>query len=239
MEYEEIIKKLESLKNPRNVEGMAHFGIRPKITALGAPTPELRKLARQIKKDHDIALKLWDKKIHESRVLASMVDEPDKVTEKQMEKWAEDFDSWGVCDQACMNLFCRTKFAHKKVFDFAKREEEFVRRTAFALIATLAVHDKKATDKEFIKFFPLIKKASTDERNFVKKAVNWALRQIGKRNKKLNKEAIKLAKEIHPVIRPGAPLDNGAKSAKWIASDALRELTSEAVQKRLNEKYLQ
>ncbi len=224
MSYQEIIKKLESLKNPRNVEGMARFGIRPKTKVYGVAIPELRKIAKEIKKDHKLALKLWDSKIHEARILAGFIAEAEKLTEQQVEKWARGFDSWDVVDQVCSNLFDKTKFAYKKVFEFSKRKEEFIKRTAFTLIACLAVHDKKAKDDVFLKFLPLIKKASIDERNFVRKAVNWALRQIGKRNKKLNKEAIKLAKGIQKM---------NSKSAKWIAGDAIRELTGENIQKRL------
>ena len=145
-------------------------------------------------------------------------------TEKEMEEWVKGFDSWDVCDQVCGNLFDKTDFAWKKAVEFTKRKEEFVKRTGFVLMATLAVHDKKAKNKDFESFFPLIKKHSLDERNFVKKAVNWALRQIGKRNLALNKKAIKIAKEIQKI---------DSKSARWIANNALTELTSEAVQKRL------
>ncbi len=225
--YSEIIKKLESLKNPKNIEGMARFGIRPKTRVLGIPIPELRKIAKQIGKDHDLALKLWDSKIHEARILAGYIAEPEKFTKEQIEKWVKDFDSWDVVDQVCSAEIDKTKFVPEIIFEFARREEEFVKRTAFTLIACLAVHDKKMSDKNFIKFFSLIKKASTDERNFVKKAVNWALRQIGKRNKKLNKEAIKLAKEIQKI---------NSKPAKWIANDAIRELTSDKIQKKLMNK---
>lgn len=136
----------------------------------------------------------------------------------------ERFDSWDVCDQCCMNLFDKTQFAHQKAVELTKRKEEFVKRTGFVLMATLAVHDKKAKDEEFLKFLPIIKRESTDERNFVRKAVNWALRQIGKRNKNLNRAAITTAKEIQKI---------DSKTAKWIAADAIRELTSQAVQKRL------
>ena len=224
MDYKEVIEKLEFLKNPRNVEGMARFGIRPKTKIYGVPIPELRKLAKVIKKDHELALKLWDSEIHEARILAGLIAETEKLTESQMGKWVKDFDSWDVVDQVCGNLFDKTKFAYKKVFEFSERKEEFVKRTAFTLMAALAVHDKEMSDRDFVKFFPLIKKASTDERNFVKKAVNWALRQIGKRNKKLNVQAIKVAKEIQKFR---------SKSAKWIANDAIRELEAEKVQKKL------
>ena len=144
-----------------------------------------------------------------------------------METWVKDFDSWDVCDQVCSNLFDKTPFAYRKAIEWSKREEEFVKRAGFVLMATLSVHDKKADNKKFEQFFPIIKRESNDNRNFVKKAVNWALRQIGKRNLSLNKKAIKTAKEIQKM---------DSKSARWIASDALRELTSEKIQKRLKSK---
>jgi len=227
MTYEEVIEKLESLKNPKNVEGMARFGIRPKTKVYGIPVPETRKIAKQVGKDHELALKLWDSGIHEARILAGYIEDPGKVTQKQFEKWIKDFDSWDVVDQVCSSVLDKTRFAYKKIFELAKRKEEFVKRTAFTLICCLTVHDKKMPDKYFIKFFPIIKKASTDERNFVKKAVNWALRQIGKRNKKLNVQAVKLAKEIQQI---------NLKSAKWIASNALSELKNKKVLKRIKTK---
>ena len=224
MDFPQIIKKLKSLSNPKNVQGMARFGINPKKT-LGVSIPVLRKMAKEIGKNHQLALELWDSGIHEARILAGFVDESDKVTEKQMEKWVKDFDSWDVCDQVCSSLFDKTDFVWKKLEELTKRKEEFVKRTGFTLMACLAVHDKKAKDKDFIKLLPIIKKEATDERNFVKKAVNWALRQIGKRNKNLNQEAIKIAREILKIEN---------KTAKWIASDALRELTNDSIQKRLS-----
>jgi len=223
MEYQEIIKKLNSEANPKNVEGMARFGINTKNT-LGISVYVLRDLAKKIKRNHKLAQQLWNSGIHEARMLACFIDEIAKVTEKQMEKWVKDFDSWDICDQVCGNLFDRTDFAWKKALEWTKRKEEFVKRAGFVLVATLSVHDKKAKDKDFEKFLPLIKKHSLDERNFVKKAVNWALRQIGKRNLNLNKKAIKLAREIQKI---------DSKSAKWIANDAIRELISDPVQKRL------
>ena len=229
MEHQEIIKKLNSEANPKNVEGMARFGINPKNT-LGVSVPVLRKMAKEIGRDYKLAQQLWNSGIHEARMLACFIDEIVKVTEKQMEKWVKDFDSWDICDQVCGNLFDRTNFAWKKVFEWTKRKEEFVKRAGFVLMATLSVHDKKAKDKDFEKFFPLIKKHSIDERNFVKKAVNWALRQIGKRNLNLNKKAIKLAKEIQKI---------NSKSAKWIANNAIRELESNSVQKRLKKTQVQ
>lgn len=223
MEYRQILKKLKSHSNPKNVAGMARFGINPNKT-LGVSIPIIRKMGKQIGKNHKLAQQLWDSEIHEARILAGLIGEPEKMTERLMEKWVKDFDSWDVCDQMCSNLFDKTPFAHRKAIEWSKRKEEFVKRAGFVLMATLSVHDKKADDKKFERFFPHIKRGSTDERNFVKKAVNWALRQIGKRNLKLNKKSIKLSKEIKKI---------DSKSARWIASDALKELTSDAVQKRL------
>lgn len=220
---EEILKKLKSLGNPKNVEGMARFGINPKNT-YGVSIPNLRKTAKEIGKDHKLAQKLWDSEIHEARILAGFVDDPKLVTPKQMDAWIADFDSWDVCDQVCANLLDRMPVAYEKAIEWSKREREFEKRAGFALMAALAWHDKGAEDKKFIPFFPFIKQGATDKRNFVKKAVNWALRQIGKRNKNLNKAAVTTAKEIQKL---------DSKPAKWIASDALRELESPAVKKRL------
>jgi 3-methyladenine DNA glycosylase AlkD len=218
-----LIKKLKSLSNPEAVAGMARFGINPKNT-YRVSIPVLRRMAEEIGKNHQLAQKLWKAGIHEARILAGMIDLPEEVTERQMERWAKDFDSWDVCDQACSNLFDRTKFAHKKAIDWSEREEEFVKRAGLVLMAALSVPDKEAKDSAFTKFLPVIKREAQDERNFVKKAVNWALRQIGKRNLRLNQMAVKTAKEIQGI---------DSKAARWIGSDAIRELTSEAVQKRL------
>jgi len=226
MQAKEILKKLKSLSDPKAVVGMARFGIAPKNT-YGISIPNLRKIAKEIGISHSLAQQLWDSGIHEARILAGLIGEPDKVTERQMEKWVKDFDSWDVCDQVCSNLFDKTEFAFLKAIEWSKRKEEFVKRAGFVMMACLSVHDKQVKDKKFEQFFPIIKREAHDERNFVKKAVNWALRQIGKRNLGLNKKAIATAKEIQKI---------DSKSAKWIASDALRELTSEAVQKRLKDK---
>jgi 3-methyladenine DNA glycosylase AlkD len=223
MNYQEIIRKLKSEANPHNVAGMARFGISSQNT-LGVSMPILRQLAKKIGKNHGLALRFWESGIHEARILAGLIDDPKLVTEKQINKWVEDFDSWDVCDQVIMNLFDKTSLAFSKTREWAGEKEEFVRRAGFAMMASLAVHDKKADDKKFIQFFPLIKKYSIDERNFVRKAVNWALRQIGKRNLALNKAAIKISREILKI---------NSKSARWIAKDALRELESPAVQRRL------
>ncbi len=216
MEYREIIGRLKSLSDPDAVAGMARFGINPKNT-YGVSIPELRKMAKQAGKDHGLAQQLWSSGMHEARILAGMVEVPEMVTEKQMDAWVKDFDSWDVCDQCCSNLFDKTRFAHKKAMVWSREKKEFVKRAGFALMAVLAVHDKKAADKEFVKFLPVIRRESVDERNFVKKAVNWALRQIGKRNNNLRRLAIKTATEIHRM---------DSKSARWIASDALRELSN-------------
>jgi 3-methyladenine DNA glycosylase AlkD len=223
MERLEILKKLKSLGNYKAVEGMARFGINPKNT-YGVPIPKLRKLAKEIGEDHKLAEEIWNSGIHEARILASMIDEPELVDEKQMNNWVKDFDSWDVCDQVCDNLFQKTEFAYQKIYEWSSKKEEFVKRAAFTLIACLSVHDKTAEDKVFLKLLSVVKRESRDERNFVKKAVNWALRNIGKRNLVLNKEAIEVSREIQKL---------DTKSAKWIAADALRELTSESVQKRL------
>ncbi|HLE07980.1 MAG TPA: DNA alkylation repair protein [archaeon] len=210
----EIIKELKSFSEPEYLVMGEKFAC-PVENSWGVPIPYIRKLAREIGKDHELALELWKHRIREVKQLATLIDKPEKVTEKQMEFWVKAFDCWVLCDHVCMNLFDKTKFAEKKIFEWSKRKEEFVRRAAFVLIASLAVHDKSAKDSDFEKFFPLIKSAATDERNFVKKAVNWALRQIGKRNEDLRKSALKTAKEI---------LKFDSKSARWIASDAIIEL---------------
>jgi 3-methyladenine DNA glycosylase AlkD len=214
MNSKEIIAKLKSKANLRCVEEMVRFGINPKNT-LGISIPVLWKIGKEHKKNHALAQALWKSKIHEARILACIIEDPAEVSEKQLEKWAMDFDSWDVCDQCCMRVFDKTQFAWKKAFEWPARKEEFVKRAGFVLMAVLSVHDKKAEDRQFLRFFSIIKKESTDERNFVKKAVNWALRQIGKRNKALNKKAIEKAKEILKI---------NSKSAKWIAKNALKEL---------------
>ena len=227
MSEKEIIKKLKSLANPKNVAGMARFGIMPKAKVLGVPMPALRKITKEIGKNHVLAPRLWQSGIHEAKILASMIEELDKVDSAQMDKWVADFDSWDVCDQVCLNLFFNHPLALKKCAQWSKNKEEFVRRAGFALMAVVAFKNKQVKNNDFIKFFPLIKKYATDERNYVRKAVNWALRQIGKRNLVLNKTAIACAEEIRKI-------DN--KAACWIAADALRELKGEAVSSRLKNK---
>ena len=228
MTYDDIIHELEANADPAAVEGMARFGITPEH-AYGVSIPLLRGMARRIKTNHALALRLWDNDAHETRMLASMIDDPEAVTEQQLESWAAAFTDWAICDQVCMNLFRYTRFAWDKCYEWSARPEEFIKRAGFALMAQLAVSDKKAADEKFEAFFPIMKRESGDGRNGVKKAVNWALRQIGKRNAQLNRKAIAAGEEI-------AAMDS--KSARWIAADALRELRSEAVQSRLATKGL-
>jgi 3-methyladenine DNA glycosylase AlkD len=218
-----VLDRLYAQAHPEAVTGMARVGIQGG-QVLGIKIPVLRKMAREIGQDHDLAQALWESGVHEARLLAAFVDDPRQVSEAQMERWAADFDSWDVCDQVCSNLFDRTPYAYDKAAAWTQREAEFVRRAGFAMMAALAVHDKKAPDSAFEAFLPLIVARATDGRNFVKKAVNWALRQIGKRNRALNEKAIQAAEKI-------AQLDSPA--ARWVASDALRELRSEKVQNRL------
>ncbi len=223
MDFEDIIEELESLKNPEDIAGMARFGIKSN-KAYGVRMPELTSITREVGKNHQLAEELWEHGYTETRILACMVDDPKEVTEEQMERWALEFNSWDVCDQCCMKLFRKTPYAYQKIEEWSARDEEFVKRAAFTLITTLAVHDKKAGDEKFEELFSLIIRESNDERNFVKKAVNWALRQIGKRNLDLNSKAIEVAEEINQL---------DSRSAKWIAKDALQELKSEKIQKRL------
>ena len=223
MDYEKIIKKLKSMSNSEAIVGMSKYGITPEKT-YGVSIPNLRKLAKEIGKNHKLAEQLWSENIGETRILASMVEDFEMVTEGQMENWVRDFDYWEICDQCCMNLFEKIKYAYTKAMEWSFREAEFIKRAGFVLMARLAVSDKEAENVKFEQFFPVIKSEAQDERNYVKKSVNWALRQIGKRNLDLNTKAVDIAKDIQKMK---------SKSAKWIASDAIRELTSEVVQKKL------
>lgn len=224
MDYDGVVEELESVGDTSNIEGMARFGIAPE-KSFGVRLPDLRRIAKNAGRDHVLAGKLWANDTRETRILASMIDEPDKVSSEQMDSWASEFTYWEICDQCCMNLFWKTIIAYDKAFDWASREEEYVKRAGFALVAVLAWKDKSAEDGKMEQFLPIIGRESCDERPMVKKAVNWALRQIGKRNKALNEKAISTAEEI-------ALQDS--KQAKWIAKDAIRELKSEQVQKRIS-----
>jgi len=258
------MEDLRRRSSPKAVAGMSRFGIQTSM-ALGVSIPQLRDISKKVGISHDLAQELWKTRIHEARILASMIDDPTKVSEDQMEEWAADFDSWDVVDGCCGNLFdktefaerkahewslrkeefvkradfdswdvadgCRgnlfyrTEFANRKAHEWSTRKEEFVKRAGFVLMAELAVHNKEASNKTFLDFLPIIVREASDERNFVKKAVNWGLRQIGKRNAILNSAAIQTCSKIR---------ESDSRSAKWIASDALRELTSASVKKKLS-----
>ena len=223
---EAIIAELKSKAKPDNLAGMARYGMAIE-QRLGVSVPEMRQMAKAAGRNHRLALELWDTGIAEARIIAAMIDEPDKLTEAQMEDWVKGINSWDVCDQVCMNLFEKSPLAWQKIIDWSAREEEFVKRTAYSLLACLAWHDKQTKDEKFMALFPVLIRGATDERNFVKKAVNWALRNIGKRNLNLNQAAINTAKEIQKI---------DAKAARWIASDAIRELESGPIQAKLKGK---
>jgi 3-methyladenine DNA glycosylase AlkD len=220
--YEEVLEKLKALADPESLAGMAGFGISTS-RSWGVTLPKMRSLAREIGVSHRLAERLWEAGIRETRLLATMVDDPKVLTEEQAERWVKELDSWDVCDGCCMYL-ARAEFAPRKCVEWSAREEEFVKRAGFVIMARLAVGDKKAGDELFEGFLPIIKRESIDQRNYVKKAVNWALRQIGKRNLALNRTAIETGRDIQRM---------DSRSARWIASDALRELTGQAVQERL------
>jgi 3-methyladenine DNA glycosylase AlkD len=219
----EVMQQLETLTDAEGRAGMARFGINTS-TALGIKVTQLRPLARKIGRDHSLATNLWSTGVHEARILASMVDDPKAVDEEQMEAWAADFNSWDLVDQCCGNLFDRTPFAWEKAVEWSERDAEFVKRAGFSLMAYLAVHAKREPDQKLERFLPIIEREATDDRNFVKKAVNWALRQIGKRSASLHPKAVACAESIARIE---------SRSARWIARDALKELRSSAVRTRL------
>lgn len=228
---EEILARLRTLESAENRAGMARFGIRVD-NALGISVTTLRRIGREvlrpIRRDagtrHALAAELWASGLHEARILAALVDDPTLVTRAQMERWAAEFDSWDLCDQVCANLFDKTDLAWAVAAEWAGRDEEFVKRAAFSLMAALAWHRAEADDECFLGYLPLIEREATDERNFVKKAVNWALRQIGKRNEVLNVASVRVADRLRA---------SEDRSARWVGSDAYRELTGSAVQARL------
>ena len=220
---EEIIAQLKSQGSEANREGMHRFGITLENT-LGVPLPYLRNMAKSYRNNHALALQLWETGIHEARMLATMIDNPADVTEEQMEHWVHDFNSWDICDQCCCNFFDKSPYALQKIEEWVERDEEYVKRAGFVLMAVLAVHDKGMEDKVFISFLPIILKHAGDNRNFVRKAVNWALRQIGKRNQVLYDAALQFSKEL---------MLSENKNAKWIASDAYRELMGQTAINRM------
>jgi 3-methyladenine DNA glycosylase AlkD len=230
MNVQQIIEELKQLGSAENVAGMARFGIVTK-NAFGVRASELKRIAKDVKKRvddrHEFALRLWETGVHEARIVAYLVDDPTRVTEEQMDSWAADFDNWAIADGTCGHLFCRAPLAYKKVHEWSRREEEFVKRAGIVLIAWLAVHDKRADDERIADLLPILEEQAGDERNFIKKAVNWSLRQSGKRSLLLNELAIETAGRIRA---------QGTPPARWIASDALRELTSEKTLERLRAK---
>jgi 3-methyladenine DNA glycosylase AlkD len=231
-----LLGELEAKGSEKDRAGMARYGIKVD-DAFGVSIYELRRMAKPLRRDHELALALWATGNHEARLLATIVDDPARVDEAQMEAWVADVDSWDVCDQLTSNLFDKTPLAYEKAYEWAARDDEFVRRAAFALIAALAWQDKREPDERILAFLPLVEAHAFDERNFVKKAVNWALRNIGKRNLALNAAAVACAERIRAAAnaRAGGERggDPGARSARWVAADALRELTSDKVRARI------
>lgn len=225
----EALAELKQLSSKTVRDGLARFGI-PSDNALGVPVGVIRKLGKELGTSHELAEALWQSGCYEARLLAIFVDDPDEVTPAQMDRWCRDFDNWAVCDTACFALFDRTRHTFRKVEAWAKRTGEFQKRAAFALLASAGVHDKEATDAEFLKCLPLIEKAAANERNFVKKGVSWALRVIDRRSLKLHAASIALAQKL--LKRPEA-------SARWIGSDAFRELSIPAIVRRLQTKAKQ
>ena len=223
---DQVLADLKALGNADFQAGLGRFGINS-ATALGIRLPVLRHYARSHRNNHQLALDLWETRVHEARLLAVFIADSKQVTADLMEQWVVTFDSWDICDQACGALFVKTPFAWDKAREWAGRKPEFEKRAGFSLMAYVAIHDKKAAGESFLSFFPLLKAGADDDRNFVKKAVNWALRQIGKRNLVLHQAVMALARDIQ---------GQGSKSARWIAADAIRELQSQQVLARLQQK---
>jgi 3-methyladenine DNA glycosylase AlkD len=214
-----VVATLKRLGTKATRDSMARYGI-PSDKAFGVPVGALRELAKRLGRDHELAAALWDAGWYEARMLATFVDEPDRVTSAQMDRWCRDFDSWAICDTACFHLFDRTPQAWRKVRQWAGRRNEFVKRAAFALLASLAGHDKQAGDEAFARCLPLVERGATDGRNFVKKGVSWALRGIGHRNSDLHAAAMAVASRL---------AESNEAPARWVGKDALRDLTRPAV----------
>lgn len=213
---QDVLEAMRLLSTEEHFKKLSHFGIND-TRAFGVKIPLLRRLAKEIGKDHYLAIELWNSGYHEARILASFIENPKEISAEQMDCWVADFNSWDVCDQCC-NLFVLTPFVEDRIDIYVSENEEFVRRAGFVLMCEVAMHDRDATLKQFERYFELIERYAFDERNFVKKAVNWALRQIGKRNEDLRLLAIECAERVYK---------QDSRSAKWIASDAIRELGSE------------
>jgi 3-methyladenine DNA glycosylase AlkD len=223
IQVQAALSSLEKMSTRRDRENLARFGITA-TKAFGVSIANIQALARRLGRNHQLAAALWDTGWYEARLLTSFVDEPSRVTPAQMDRWCRDFDNWGICDTICFHLFDRTPHAWAKVAQWHDRRGEFVKRAAFALLASLALHDRGTGDQRFIHSLALIERAATDERNFVKKGVSWALRLIGRRNLALNAEAVTLSRRLS--TSPDA-------AARWIGRGALRELTSPMVQRQL------
>jgi 3-methyladenine DNA glycosylase AlkD len=219
----EIVASLRRLGTKKARDGMARYGL-PSHNALGVGVGQLQALAKRIGRSHELALALWKTGFYEARMLAAFVDEPARVTPAQMDRWCADFDNWGICDTVCFHLFDRTPHAWTKVTQWSRRGDEFVKRGAFALLWGLTVHDKLAGDEPFANGLELVDRAAIDNRHFVKKAVNMALRAIGKRSPALNAAALRVAQRL---------ADSADATARWVGKDALRELTSASVARRL------
>lgn len=219
----EILEWLRRHGSQRNIDGMARYGIVSRHPVMGVSVGELQRYAKTIGRDHALALALWRTKIYEARMLCAWIDEPERVTSAQMDRWARDFDNWAICDTMVMHCFDRSPFAWAKVRAWSTSKDEFVKRAAFALVASMAVHHKQSSDATFRPAFKLIARAATDERNFVKKAVNWALRAVGRRSPALRAEAIALAESLAARAEP---------SARWIGKDALRDFARVAARKK-------
>ncbi|MBR3155382.1 MAG: DNA alkylation repair protein [Methanobrevibacter sp.] len=219
MEFDQIIREFERLSDVDFAQNMKKFGIRY-VKSYGLRLPQIRKVAKKCGKNHDLALKLWNHGYHETYLMATLVEESEKVSSEQLNDWVNTFYSWDLVDQACINLLRFIPESRENIFIWCDSEEEFVKRTAFSLIAVLAVHEKES---DFEIYFDVIEEASKDNRNFVKKSVNWAIRQIGKIDLENNRKALDLAYEILEI-------DN--KASKWVARGAIRELESEKVQSK-------
>ena len=226
MDQAAVLAWLERNGSKKAAAGLARYGL-PTEGAFGVSVGALRDQAKRIGRDHDLALRLWDSGSWEARVLATLIDDPAKVTPAQMEKWCRDFDSWGAVDSACFTLFDRSPHAWKKVAPWIKRRGEFQKRAGFVLMASLAAHDRNAKDAAFLKFLPMIEKGAGDARNFVKKGVSWALRGIGHRNAALHAAAVKTAERL---------AKSGDATERWVGKDALRDLTRPYVVQKVNRK---
>jgi 3-methyladenine DNA glycosylase AlkD len=219
----EVLAWLERHGTKRNREGLARYGIQA-AKAYGVSVADIQRLAKRLGRDHALAAALWETGWYEARMLTSFVDDPARVTPAQMDRWARDFDNWAICDTLCFHLFDRTPHAWRKVEQWSRRRDEFVRRAAFALLASLALHDKRAGDEPFIRSLVFVERGASDERNFVKKGVSWALRAVGRRNQALNAAALEVARRL---------AESPEAAARWVGKDAFRELTSPAVRRRL------